>query len=256
MLRCPGGSLGRPAAERPGSLLDRTGPPAERDVKNQWREVVLQRAPSVCSAVPPHHLRNIKVSLWMLLCLLALAEAGLPVAARRADPRPALVEQRPGQVMETEVQTAEPNAHVSWGGLFVNPTQMEPDDRHGRWQRSPSKTGSPRSSRKNRRKPKGDKHCRMERKEMRVRDLGLGFDSDEIILFKYCAGTCRGSRMNYDLALKKLVDNGTIPKQESKKVSLHPCCRPTGYEPVVFMDAQTTWRTIEYLSAANCSCVR
>ncbi|XP_048844304.1 artemin isoform X2 [Brienomyrus brachyistius] len=197
-----------------------------------------------------------QVSLWMLLCLLVLSEAGLPSAARRADPSPALVEQWPDHVTESEKQTVEPNAHISWGGLFVNPTQSEPDDRHGRWQRSPSKTGSRRSSRKNRRKPKGDKHCRMERKEMRVRDLGLGFDSDEIILFKYCAGTCRSSRMNYDLALKKLVDNGTIPKQESKKVSLHPCCRPTSYEPVVFMDAQTTWRTIEYLSAANCSCVR
>lgn len=87
---------------------------------------------------------------------------------------------------------------------------------------------------------------------MRVRDLGLGFDSDEIVLFKYCMGTCSSSRKNYDLALKALTENGSI---SGRKVSAHPCCRPTRYETVSFMDAQTIWQTIKWLSAANCSCV-
>ncbi|KAK6308814.1 hypothetical protein J4Q44_G00202770 [Coregonus suidteri] len=122
----------------------------------------------------------------------------------------------------------------------------------GRWQRSPPDP-SRRGSRKNRKKPKnGSRDCRMEKKEMRVRDLGLGFDSDEIVLFKYCMGTCSSSRKNYDLALKALTENGSI---SSRKVSAHPCCRPTRYETVSFMDAQTIWQTIKWLSAANCSCV-
>lgn len=121
-----------------------------------------------------------------------------------------------------------------------------------RWRRSPRDPNSPRTSRRNRKKTKSSHDCHLERKEMRVRDLGLGYDSDEIILFKYCVGTCHSSRKNYDLALKALIDNGSISE---KKVSSHPCCRPTRYETVSFMDTTTTWQTIRWLSAANCSCV-
>ncbi|KAM3605036.1 uncharacterized protein V6R79_019651 [Siganus canaliculatus] len=97
--------------------------------------------------------------------------------------------------------------------------------------------------------------CRVEKREMKVRDLGLGFDSDEIVLFKFCVGTCQSSRTNYDLALKALLENGSLPRRTARKVSSHPCCRPARYEPVSFMDAQTTWRTIQSLSAASCMCM-
>jgi len=121
-----------------------------------------------------------------------------------------------------------------------------------RWQRSPRDPNSPRTSRRNRKKTKSSHDCHLERKQMRVRDLGLGYDSDEIVLFKYCVGTCHSARKNYDLALKSMMDNGSI---SGKKVSGHPCCRPTRYATVSFMDTQTTWQTIKWLSAANCSCV-
>uniref|UniRef100_A0A4W4FL21 TGF-beta family profile domain-containing protein n=1 Tax=Electrophorus electricus TaxID=8005 RepID=A0A4W4FL21_ELEEL len=97
--------------------------------------------------------------------------------------------------------------------------------------------------------------CRLERREMRVRDLGMGYDSDEIVLFKFCVGSCQGSRGNYDAALRSLLANGSLPKRTARKVSGHPCCRPTSYESVSFMDTTTTWRTIESVSAANCECV-
>lgn len=90
---------------------------------------------------------------------------------------------------------------------------------------------------------------------MRVRDLGLGYDSDEIVLFKFCVGSCQSSRTNYDLALKRLLANGSLPQYTTRKVSTRPCCRPDRYEPVSFMDAQTTWRTIQSLSAASCMCM-
>lgn len=122
----------------------------------------------------------------------------------------------------------------------------------GRWSRHPEASHPARTSRRNRKKTKNSRDCHLEKKEMRVRDLGLGYDSDEIVLFKYCIGTCHSFRKNYDLALKALMDTGSI---SAKNVSSGPCCRPTRYETVSFMDAQTTWRTIKWLSAANCSCV-
>lgn len=129
---------------------------------------------------------------------------------------------------------------------------MQEEEIQNRWRRSPRDPGSTRPSRRNRQKTKSSRDCHLERKEMRVRDLGLGYDSDEIVLFKYCVGTCHSSRKNYDLALKALMDNRSI---SNKKVSGHPCCRPTRYETVSFMDTQTTWQTIKWLSASNCSCV-
>lgn len=131
----------------------------------------------------------------------------------------------------------------------------EGEEPRARWQRSPTDISSARKSRKERRnrtRGRSSQDCRLERKEMRVRDLGLGYDSDEIVLFKYCIGTCTSARRNYDLALKVLTDNGSVP---SRKVSTQPCCRPTRFETVSFMDDQTSWRTIKWLSAANCSCV-
>ncbi len=127
-----------------------------------------------------------------------------------------------------------------------------------RWQRSSANSSSSRKSprnrkeRRNRKRGRSSQDCRLERKEMTVRDLGLGYDSDEIVVFKYCVGTCMSARKNYDLALKVLTDNGSVSK---RNVSTHPCCRPTRFETISFMDAQTSWQTIKWLSAANCSCV-
>ncbi|CAL8395348.1 unnamed protein product [Boreogadus saida] len=124
-----------------------------------------------------------------------------------------------------------------------------------RWRRSPlAEPTSPSTSRRktNRKKHVVFRDCRIEKKQIRVRDLGLGFDSDEMVLFKYCIGTCQGARGNYDLALKAMIENGSM---SHRKVSTQPCCRPTRYETVSFMDAQTIWQTIRRLSAANCSCV-
>lgn len=112
-----------------------------------------------------------------------------------------------------------------------------------------------RRGRNQKRLKQSSKDCRVEKREIRVRDLGLGFDSDEIVLFKFCVGSCQSSRTNYDLALKTLLQNGSLPRRTARKVSSHPCCRPDRYEPVSFMDAQTAWKTIESLSAASCMCM-
>ncbi|KAL0190279.1 hypothetical protein M9458_012977, partial [Cirrhinus mrigala] len=88
-----------------------------------------------------------------------------------------------------------------------------------RWQRSSTNTSSLLKSPRNRKKRRNQRgrssqDCRLEKKEMKVRDLGLGYDSDEIVLFKYCVGTCMSARKNYDLALKVLMDNGSISSRK------------------------------------------
>ncbi|KAM9845412.1 uncharacterized protein ACBR49_012142 [Aulostomus maculatus] len=189
------------------------------------------------------------------------------------------------EVMEDEEDDADP--YSTWNALY-DPFVIDEVDDHpsSRWVgRSPRSSdpsesqskGSPKKKKK--RKKKGEEEeeetgksdrkgrgknkqlkqssrdCRVEKREMKVRDLGLGFDSDEIVLFKFCVGSCQSSRTNYDLALKALLENGSLPRRTARKVSNHPCCRPDRYEPVSFMDAQTTWRTIQSLSAASCMCM-
>ncbi|XP_077372366.1 uncharacterized protein artnb [Festucalex cinctus] len=185
------------------------------------------------------------------------------------------------EVMEYEEQGDDDDPHSPWH-LLYDPSVVDEADDHpsarwvGRAPRSsdpsdPNPKGSPKKKRKkkeedaakgggkgrgkNKQPKQSSRDCRVEKREMKVRDLGLGFDSDEIVLFKFCVGSCQSSRTNYDLALKALLRNGSLPRRTARKVSNHPCCRPDRYEPVSFMDAQTTWRTIQSLSAASCICM-
>ncbi|XP_029929875.1 glial cell line-derived neurotrophic factor-like [Myripristis murdjan] len=189
------------------------------------------------------------------------------------------------EVVEDEEQEDESDPYSTWHALY-DPYVVDEVDDHpssrwvGRSPRSsdpsePQPKGSPKKKKKRKKKEKegererggggkgkngrqpkqSSRDCRVEKREMRVRDLGLGFDSDEIVLFKFCVGSCQSSRTNYDLALKALLENGSLPRRTARKVSSHPCCRPDRYEPVSFMDAQTTWRTIQSLSAASCMCM-
>uniref|UniRef100_A0A3P9HKU8 TGF-beta family profile domain-containing protein n=1 Tax=Oryzias latipes TaxID=8090 RepID=A0A3P9HKU8_ORYLA len=189
------------------------------------------------------------------------------------------------EVVEDKEQEDDSDPHSTWHALY-EPFVMDEMDDHpsirwaGRSPRSsdPTEPQSKGSQKKKKRKKdsedeeeagKADRRgrdrsrpskqssrdCRVEKRQMKVRDLGLGFDSDEIVLFKFCVGSCQSSRTNYDLALKALLQNGSLPRRTVRKVTSHPCCRPDRYEPVSFMDAQTTWRTIQSLSAASCMCM-
>ncbi|KAM4629811.1 uncharacterized protein artn [Polymixia lowei] len=203
-----------------------------------------------------HHLKNWKVMLWLVASLLMLVEDVFSEednkdALSKLIPVNRELTWPPANYAQRQELGQENNVHAPWPAVFEEGSPAEEEDQQSRWRRSPHDPTSPRTSR-NHKKTKSSRNCHMEKKEMRVRDLGLGFDSDEIVLFKYCVGTCHTSRKNYDLALKALMDNGSI---SSRKVSAHPCCRPTRYETVSFMDTQTIWQTIKWLSAANCSCV-
>ncbi|KAL6458280.1 hypothetical protein MHYP_G00335100 [Metynnis hypsauchen] len=214
-----------------------------------WRNQERQTAVSTHS-----HLSYWKVMILMCVCLLGLVD-GLMLTEDSEESHPA--------ALRAEAKMAQKQQHqprwqskTAWSDLYDPSLVEEGEEFKSRWQRSPAgsaasgkKRGKDRKSRK-RHRDSGD--CRLEKKQLRVRDLGLGYDSDEIVLFKYCVGTCEKARKNYDVALKYLMDNGGITEP---KVSTQPCCRPTRFETVSFMDARTIWQTIRWLSAANCSCV-
>ncbi|KAK2106604.1 hypothetical protein P7K49_016118 [Saguinus oedipus] len=98
----------------------------------------------------------------------------------------------------------------------------------------------------------GARGCRLRSQLVPVRALGLGHRSDELVRFRFCSGSCRRARSPHDLSLASLLGAGALrPPPGSRPVS-QPCCRPTRYEAVSFMDVNSTWRTVDRLSATAC----
>ncbi|XP_017578119.2 artemin [Pygocentrus nattereri] len=241
-----------------------------------WRKVRGRRRMSTTlskSSDAPFHRRNWKMVLWVLVSLLPLVVGERPGFREGPEGAVGLVsatldEQPLDNLPQEEEEMGDGDSHSPWQSLF-EPSVFIEEERPARWERSPrsseasdAQSKGSRKKKKKKKKEKGDRKqghsprdCRLERREMRVRDLGMGHDSDEIILFKFCVGSCQSSRGNYDLALRALLTNGSLPKRTARKISAQPCCRPTGYESVSFMDASTTWRTIDKVSASDCECV-
>ncbi|XP_051985335.1 artemin-like [Xyrauchen texanus] len=232
--------------------------------------------PSVTDA--PCHRKSWQVFVWVVISLLPLVAGGRSGFQAESEAAVGLlsagVEEPPLETLPDIEDEIKEDSDSPWHDLFEPSVFVEEDQQPARWERSPRspdttdiQTKGARKKKKKKEKEekkKKDKNnrqrhssrdCRVEKQEMRVRDLGMGFDSDEIILFKFCVGSCQRSRGNYDVALRALLTNGSLPKRTARKISAHPCCRPTSYEPVSFMDATTTWRTIKSLSAANCECI-
>ncbi|XP_057189536.1 glial cell line-derived neurotrophic factor [Triplophysa rosa] len=224
------------------------------------------------------HRKSWQVLVWVVMSLLPLVAGGR--SGFRTESEVAVgfigtgVEEPPLETLPDIEEDIDEGSDSPWQGLFEPSVFVEDDQQPARWERSrrspvttdiqtkgarKKKKKKEKEEKKKKDKNNGRRHssreCRVEKREMRVRDLGMGFDSDEIVLFKFCVGSCQRSRGNYDLALRALLANGSLPKRTARKISAHPCCRPTAYEPVSFMDATTTWRTIKSLSAADCECV-
>ncbi|KAM9543242.1 artemin isoform 2-T3 [Guaruba guarouba] len=227
-----------------------------------------QRAepPEQRSAGPSTHPQPKEGTLWGLLTILSLL-AGLAAGTLRtphcnetldAAPTPrSMATASPAVEDAMEVQLA-----AAWSQLYGdNATTGGPgaaelaEDLLLRAERSPPGTSK---AKKGARKPfRGGRgrNCHIRNLMVKVRDLGLGFNSDEIVLFKYCSGSCHRARSNYDLTLGSLLRQQLITPGPQERVLSHPCCRPTRYEAVSFMDVQNTWQTVEKLSAAECSCI-
>ncbi|XP_061096499.1 neurturin-like [Conger conger] len=95
--------------------------------------------------------------------------------------------------------------------------------------------------------------CSLKTKLVTVSQLGLGHDSTEELLFKFCSGGCIWQKKNYDMALNTMRKNGIIEKGKARH---KPCCRPTTYDDISFFDDMNfKYYTLRNLTAKNCSCV-
>ncbi|NXO24619.1 NRTN protein, partial [Cisticola juncidis] len=126
-----------------------------------------------------------------------------------------------------------------WGGFKYK--QEAPDPKFCR-------AGGRRKRARARHKP-----CELRQLQVSVSDLGLGYQSDETVLFRYCSGTCEAAARSYDLSLKSMRSRRKIRKE---KVRARPCCRPLSYDDdVSFLDAYNRYYTVNELSAKECGCV-
>lgn len=100
----------------------------------------------------------------------------------------------------------------------------------------------------------GARPCGLRELEVRVSELGLGYASEETVLFRYCAGACEAAARLYDLGLRRLRQRRRVRGRE--RVRAQPCCRPTAYEEdVSFLDVHSRYHTVRQLSARECACV-
>lgn len=89
--------------------------------------------------------------------------------------------------------------------------------------------------------------CQLWSLSLPVVELGLGYTSEETVIFHYCAGSCpRGARTQHGLTLARLWGQG--------RAHGGPCCRPTRYADVAFLDDRHHWQRLPQLSAAACGC--
>nr|XP_005989987.1 PREDICTED: neurturin [Latimeria chalumnae] len=98
---------------------------------------------------------------------------------------------------------------------------------------------------------RSQKPCSLKELEVTVTDLGLGYESEETVLFKYCTGTCEAAAKHYDKTLKNMRKNKMIKRGKDR-----PCCRPLSYDDdVSFLDNYHEYHTLKELSAKECGCV-
>ncbi|KAM8805326.1 artemin [Eudromia elegans] len=220
-------------------------------------------APEPRPAAPATHPRPKEATRWGVLAILSLL-AGLATGALQsrhcnrsleAAPTPGgTVTTSPGTEDGVEIPPAAAWSQPHGDNVTAGEAELA-EDLLLRAERSPPGAGkAKKAARKPARGARG-RNCHIRNLMVKVRDLGLGFNSDEIVLFKYCSGSCHRARSNYDLTLGALLRQQLIAPGPQERVLSHPCCRPTRYEAVSFMDVQNTWQTVEKLSAAECSCI-
>ncbi|KFP00667.1 Neurturin [Calypte anna] len=111
----------------------------------------------------------------------------------------------------------------------------------------------PRAGSRRKRARARHKPCALKELEVSISELGLGYESEETVLFRYCSGTCEAAVRSYDLSLKSMRSRRKIKKE---KVRARPCCRPLAYDDgVSFLDTYNRYYTVSELSAKECGCV-
>uniref|UniRef100_A0A8D0H4H9 Neurturin n=1 Tax=Sphenodon punctatus TaxID=8508 RepID=A0A8D0H4H9_SPHPU len=140
----------------------------------------------------------------------------------------------------------------TWKGAKEKPTQVRLRKYCG-WPEIPPLPLFPKAGNRMKRARARHKPCALKELEVTVSELGLGYESDETVLFRYCSGTCETAVRNYDMSLKNMRLKKKIKKE---KVRARPCCRPLSYDDdVSFLDARNHYHTVNELSAKECGCV-
>ncbi|KAM3600609.1 uncharacterized protein V6R79_025845 [Siganus canaliculatus] len=131
------------------------------------------------------------------------------------------------------------------------------EGRHGERRRSRGRGGS--RGGKGSRGEKGKERlsvqtrgCLLKEVHLNVTDLGLGYQTKEELIFRYCSGPCAEAETNYD----KILNNLTHNKKLDKDTPSRTCCRPIAFDDdLSFLDDNVVYHTLKKHSARKCGCV-
>uniref|UniRef100_A0A087YPH2 Glial cell line-derived neurotrophic factor n=1 Tax=Poecilia formosa TaxID=48698 RepID=A0A087YPH2_POEFO len=94
--------------------------------------------------------------------------------------------------------------------------------------------------------------CLLKEVHLNVTDLGLGYQTKEELIFRYCSGPCIEAETNYD----KILNNLTHNKKLDKDTPSRTCCRPIAFDDdLSFLDDDVVYHTLKKHSARKCACV-
>ena len=113
---------------------------------------------------------------------------------------------------------------------------------------------SPESARgKGRRGQRGrNRGCVLTAVHLNVTDLGLGYETKEELIFRYCSGSCDAAETMYDKILKNLSKSRRLV---SDKVG-QACCRPIAFDDdLSFLDDNLVYHILRKHSAKRCGCI-
>ncbi|XP_063153851.1 artemin [Candoia aspera] len=218
----------------------------------------LDGPPSACRSLPIQQARSREQGLWGTITLLSLF-AGAVMASSETWYHNQTLGAASGSMSSASSASMEENSMETpslavwnhWHGENMTIQELSTSELL-RAERSPSSSSSARKGSRRAGRGNRGRYCRLHSLRMKVRDLGLGYDSDEVVKFKYCSGSCQRTRTNYDLTLSHLIkQHAIVPGPHSSQ----PCCRPTRYENFSFMDVHNVWKTLDKVSAAECGCV-
>ncbi|XP_035632250.1 glial cell line-derived neurotrophic factor [Oncorhynchus keta] len=102
-------------------------------------------------------------------------------------------------------------------------------------------------------KPVEGRGCLLKEVHLNVTDLGLGYQTKEELIFRYCSGPCSDAETNYD----KILNNLTHNKKLVKDIPSRTCCRPISFDDdLSFLDDNNEdYHILQKHSARKCGCV-
>ncbi|XP_061887797.1 glial cell line-derived neurotrophic factor [Entelurus aequoreus] len=94
--------------------------------------------------------------------------------------------------------------------------------------------------------------CLLKEVHLNVTDLGLGYQTKEELIFRYCSGPCAEAETNYD----KILNNLSHSRRLDKDTPARTCCRPIAFDDdLSFLDDNVVYHTLKKHSAKKCGCV-